>query len=131
RRVLTGDLAPVSWQMRVSPARRSGAFEVTSSDASTLGTRGGLSRFDAVVFFTTGELPMSADQKSALIDFVRSGKGFVGIHSATDTFYQWPEYGAMLGAYFDGHPWHQQVTIRVEDPAHAATASLPPSFQIV
>ena len=39
------------------------------------------------------------------------GKGFAGIHSATDTFYGWPEYGALVGAYFDGHPWHQPVTL--------------------
>jgi type 1 glutamine amidotransferase len=40
------------------------------------------------VFYTTGELPMDEAQKRALMDFVRGGKGFVGIHSATDTFYK-------------------------------------------
>ena len=61
---------------------------------------------------------------------MRSGRGFVGIHSATDTFYEWPDYGQMIGAYFDGHPWHQDVRIRVEDKNHPATNRLPDSLTI-
>ena len=54
-------------------------------------------------------------QKS-LMAFVKGGKGFVGIHAATDTFYNWPDYGDMIGAYFDGHPWgaDREVSIKVE-----------------
>ena len=54
---------------------------------------------------------MSDGQKAALLDFVQAGGGFIGLHSATDTFYQWPEYGRLIGGYFDQHPWHQQVRI--------------------
>ena len=124
------DVLPLSATILQDLGRRSGAFDVTAMDDSTLVARDALARFDAVAFFTTGELPMSADQKAALLDFVRSGKGFVGIHSATDTFYEWPDYGALIGAYFDGHPWHQQVTVRVEDSAHPATTGLPAAFQL-
>ena len=54
--------------------------------------------FDAVVFYTTGELDMDESQKADLLSFVRDdGKGFVGVHSAPDTFYKWPEYGEMIG----------------------------------
>jgi type 1 glutamine amidotransferase len=109
---------------------RQSSFDVTATEDSSFITRDGLTRYDAVAFFTSGELPMREDQKSALLEFVRSGKGFVGIHSATDTFYQWPEYGALIGAYFDGHPWHQEVVLRVEDSRHPATASFPPSFRL-
>jgi type 1 glutamine amidotransferase len=63
------------------------------------------------MFYTTGELPMSGDQKTALLNFVRSGRGFLGVHSATDTFYTWPDYLDLVGGYFNGHPWHQAVTI--------------------
>jgi uncharacterized protein len=63
------------------------------------------------MFFTTGELPMSDLQKQALMDFIRDGGGFLGVHSATDTFYRWPEYGRLIGGYFDQHPWHQEVRI--------------------
>jgi type 1 glutamine amidotransferase len=119
---------PLSAQILQDVGTRSGAFEVTATEDAAVITREALTRYHAVVFFTTGELPMSEDQKTALLEFVRSGKGFVGIHSATDTFYKWPEYGALVGAYFDGHPWHQAVTIRVEDPRHPATIALPASF---
>src|SRR5205814_3464403 len=87
-------------------------------------------RFDAVFFFTSGELPLTDQQKSDLLSFVRSGGGFGGVHSATDTFYSWPEYGDLIGAYFDGHPWVQQVSIDVEDPDHPAMRGLAPSFRI-
>ena len=124
------EVLPLSAQILQDIGRQSRAFDVTATDDCAVVTRESLTRFDAVVFFTSGDLPMSADQKAALLDFVQSGKGFVGIHSATDTFYGWPEYGALVGAYFDGHPWHQPVTLRVEDPSHPATAGLPPTFQI-
>jgi len=124
------DVLPLSAQILQDLGRLSHAFDVTATDDCAAITRDNLTRFDAVVFFTSGDLPMSADQKAALLDFVQGGKGFVGIHSATDTFYGWPEYGALVGAYFDGHPWHQPVTLRVEDPSHPATAALSPTFQI-
>jgi type 1 glutamine amidotransferase len=51
-----------------------------------------------------------------LMSFVKGGGGFVGIHAATDTFYDWPEYGEMINGYFDGHPWsaNKRVSIYVE-----------------
>src|SRR5205807_10410643 len=79
------DVLPVSAQILESIGARSGAFSVTATEDPGLISRDGLSRYDAVVFFTTGELPMSDGQKAALLEFVRGGKGFVGVHSATDT----------------------------------------------
>jgi uncharacterized protein len=85
-----------------------------------------LNYFDAVFFYTTGELDMDEEQKAALLSFVRDdGKGFIGGHSAADTFYKWPEYGEMVGAYFDLHPWHHKVGIHVEDRNFPATRHLP------
>jgi type 1 glutamine amidotransferase len=91
-----------------------------------------LDAFDAVVFYTTGELDLDAEQKAALLAFVRDdGKGFLGVHSAVDTFYGWPEYGELIGAYFDGHPWNVfPARVIVEDRAHPATRHLPPAFEI-
>jgi type 1 glutamine amidotransferase len=123
------DVLPLSVQIVQDIGRQSG-FDVTATEDASVLTRDGLTRYDAVVFFTSGELPMREDQKSALLEFVRSGKGFAGIHSATDTFYQWPDYGALVGAYFDGHPWHQDVAIRVEDGHHPSTTSLPAGFRL-
>lgn len=66
-----------------------------------------LDYFDAVAFYTTGNFQLTDEQKSALLSFVRDdGKGFIGVHSAPDSFYDWPEYGEMIGGYFDGHPWN-------------------------
>lgn len=123
------DVLPLSEQILKQIAERSG-IEVTATEDCSLVSREGLKPYEAIVFYTTGELPMSDEQKAALIDFVKSGKGFVGIHSATDTFYNWAEYGEMIGGYFDGHPWHQEVTIKVEDRQHPATLHLGSSFKI-
>src|SRR5262245_13575499 len=66
-----------------------------------------LDYFDAVVFYTNGETEMSDQQKRDLLAFVHEdGKGFVAVHTATASFYNWPEYGAMVGGYFDDHPWN-------------------------
>ena len=68
---------------------------------------------------TTGELFTDPELQKSLAEFVKSGKGLIGIHSASDTFYTWEEYGKMMGGYFDGHPWHETVKLKVEDPGHA------------
>jgi hypothetical protein len=66
-----------------------------------------LDYFDVLIFAsTTGELDLSNDQKRDMMSFIKDdGKGFVGIHAALDTNYKWPEYGEMIGAWFDQHPW--------------------------
>lgn len=91
-----------------------------------------LDDFDAVVFYTTGELDMDPEQRASLLSFVHDdGKGFVGAHSAIDTFYRWPEYGQMLGAYFDGHPWGTfEAPVIVEDREFPATRHFPKAFTI-
>src|ERR1700726_3807310 len=89
-----------------------------------------LNDFDAVLFYTGGELEMDAEQKAALLSFVRDdGNGFVGVHSATITFTSWPEYGEMIGGYFDEHPWGTfDAPILVEDPNFPAMRQWPKSF---
>jgi hypothetical protein len=89
-----------------------------------------LKDFDALLFATTGELPISDEDKQALLAFVRSGKGFIGVHNATDTFYQFEAYGEMLGGYFNGHPWNQEALFVVEDAHHPSTRHLPPAFRV-
>jgi uncharacterized protein len=115
------DVIPASREVmtRIGETAR---FEVVASEDVSVFTPENLSRFGAVMFFTTGELPMSDLQKKALLDFVRNGGGFLGVHSATDTFYQWPEYGRLIGGYFDQHPWHQSVRIENVDLRNPLTA---------
>ena len=88
-----------------------------------------LNDFDAVLFYTGGDLEMNAEQKAALLSFVHDdGKGFVGVHSATITFTSWPEYGKMTGGYFD-HPWGTfDAPILVEDSNFPGMQQFPKSF---
>jgi type 1 glutamine amidotransferase len=91
-----------------------------------------LDAFDAIVFFTDGDLDMDASQKADLLSFVRDdGKGFIGIHSAAITFTRWPEYGQMLGGYFDGHPWGQfNAPLVVEDSKFPGMENFPTAFTL-
>jgi len=86
---------------------------------------GSLDGFAGVIFlYTTGDV-LDPTQQVLFEGFVRGGGGFIGIHSATDTEYDWPFYGALVGAYFEGHPDIQNATIQIEDPGHPALASVP------
>jgi type 1 glutamine amidotransferase len=89
-----------------------------------------LNDFDAVLFFTGGDLEMDAQQKADFISFIHDdGKGFIGIHSAAITFVDWPEYGDMLGGYYDEHPWVTfDAPIIVEDPGFPGMQQFPRSF---
>lgn len=85
----------------------------------------------AVVFLlTSGELPLGAEGKRALLMFVRNGGGLVGFHSATDTFHHWPAYLRLIGAEFSHHPHPSTERVIIEDRTTPATDKLPPSFQI-
>lgn len=103
---------------------KSGAFQVTVTRDVGAFTRENLKNYAAVMFYTTGELPFTDDEKNALVDFLKSGHGFVGVHSATDTLYEWGVYNKIIGGYFNDHPWHQQVTVDVVDPNSKLVSSL-------
>jgi uncharacterized protein len=78
-----------------------------------------------LALFTIGETPWSAEQKGAVTDAWRAGRlRVLGVHSATDASHTWPQYGSLLGARFDGHPWTQDFAIDVVDRSHPATAHL-------
>ena len=104
-------------------------FEVTATEDPATFTDEKLARFAVIVFLnTTGDV-LNDEQQAAMQRFIQNGGGFVGVHSATDTEYNWPWYGRLVGAYFDGHPKVQAATIRVNDPAHPSTAHLPEDGQ--
>jgi len=78
-----------------------------------------------VALFTIGETPWSPAQRGSLLDAVRSGRSaLLAVHSATDACYGWDEYGRLVGARFDGHPWTKQCTLDVMDVTHPAVAHL-------
>jgi len=78
-----------------------------------------------LALFTIGETPWSTDQRTAIVEAWRGGElRVLGVHSATDACHDWEEYGEVLGARFDGHPWTQDFAIDVVDAGHRATAHL-------
>ncbi|MGE3508911.1 MAG: ThuA domain-containing protein [Vicinamibacterales bacterium] len=87
-----------------------------------------LNQFDAIMMMTNGNLPFTSAQKEMLLNFVKSGKGFVGVHCASLTFYDYPAFGEMLGAYFlkgaTNSAQRKIVVLKVEDQTHPATRML-------
>ena len=84
----------------------------------------------ALALFTIGETPWSASQRALILDRVRAGAlSVLAIHSATDSCYAWDDYGSLVGARFDGHPWTQTFTADVLEPSHPACAHLGDAWQ--
>ena len=104
------------------------SFTVTATEDSNQFNAANLAQFEAVVFLnTTGDV-LNATQQTAFENYIRAGGGYVGVHSAADTEYDWPFYGDLVGAYFASHPAIQQVTVRVDDRTNPATAGLPAAW---
>ena len=102
------------------------AVEVTDNAGAFTDTN--LARFDVVVFNNTNSgngAILSADQRAAFERYVRAGGGYLGIHSASGTEYDWPWYGQLMGAFFASHPAIQPVAIEVHDRVHSSTKDLP------
>jgi len=100
-------------------------FRVDATEAAAAFTDPNLSRYRVVIFLnTTGDV-LDASQQAAFERFVRRGGGFVGVHSASDTEYDWPWYGRLVGAYFKSHPRIQPATLKVVDATHPSTVHLP------
>ncbi|MBZ5604050.1 MAG: ThuA domain-containing protein [Acidobacteriia bacterium] len=91
-----------------------------------------LSQFDGIMMMTNGNLPLNDAQKKALLDFVASGKGFIGAHCAALTFYNYPAFGEMLGGYYHRSVKQNKIAVlKVEDPKHPATKMLGGSWPLV
>jgi type 1 glutamine amidotransferase len=114
------------------------AFAAVHSEDPTMFEADKLAGFDAVIMLnTTGECLSDSrgdtDSESAkrrkenLRQFVASGKGLMGIHSATDTMYSSKEYGDLIGGWFTGHPWHTEVPLKVDAPNHPLTSMFDPA----
>lgn len=104
--------------------REHGIHVDTTRDANRFTTEG-LKKYDAVVFLNTTGNVLDTVQQAAFEQYIQSGKGYVGIHSATDTEYSWPWYNKLAGAYFSSHPEIQNARIHVGDKGHVSTQHLP------
>jgi cytochrome c len=112
----------------VSAVRQLGerhGFEVEHTEDASVFLPSELERFSVVIFLnTTGDV-LDAAQKDAFENFIRSGRGYVGVHSAADTEYGWEWYGRLVGAYFMSHPPTQQGTIVRRDSTHLSMRCVP------
>ncbi|HZD49081.1 MAG TPA: ThuA domain-containing protein, partial [Silvibacterium sp.] len=106
------DSIPAAMAAVYNMGNESGLWDTTMRTDTELITKKDLKRntknldyFDVLVFAsTTGELDLDPSQKADMMSFIKDdGKGFVGIHAALDTNYTWPEYGEMIGGWFDQH----------------------------
>jgi type 1 glutamine amidotransferase len=110
--------------------QKTGAYEVTvCTDDYSIFTPEKLRQFDAVCLNNTTHLKFNPKETpercNALMDFVKGGKGIVGIHAATDNFYDWPEGMEMMGGKFTGHPWGGGGTwaVKIDEPDHPLMAA--------
>jgi len=101
-----------------------------NADGRDWRVRENLDFFDAIFFYGMREIPITDDQMTDLLAFVHEdGKGFVAVHTAGTAFQRFPEFGVMMGATYDGHPWGQvEAPLIVEDPAFPAMKHFPPIF---
>jgi type 1 glutamine amidotransferase len=99
-------------------------FMVTATEDATAFTESNLAQFQTVVFMSTTGDVLNDEQQAALEAYMRQGGGYVGVHAAADTEYDWPFYGTLVGSWFASHPAIQQGTIKIEDRSHPATAHL-------
>lgn len=92
-----------------------------------------LNTFDAVLFYTGGNLAMDDSQREDFLSFIRDdGKGFIGVHSASITWTKWPQYVDMVGGTFDEHPWNTfAAPILVEDPEFPGINAFPRAFTLL
>jgi type 1 glutamine amidotransferase len=104
--------------------QNSGGFAVEATEDPTQFNADNLARFRVVVFLlTTGDV-LDDDQQAAFEAWIGAGGGYLGVHSAADTEYSWPFYGALMGAYFKAHPAVQVANVDIEVADHPAMAGL-------
>ncbi|WP_020523840.1 ThuA domain-containing protein [Catelliglobosispora koreensis] len=103
-------------------------FTVTATEDAAQFTTANLTQYQAVIWLSTTGDVLNASQQTAFESYIASGGGYVGVHAAADTEYDWPWYGGLVGAYFQSHPAIQQAVIKVEDRSNVSTAHLPPTW---
>ena len=104
-------------------------FDVDSTTDSKKFTYDNLKQYAAVIFLSTTGDVLDDTQQAEFEKYIRGGGGFVGVHAATDTEYNWPWYGNLVGAFFKSHPAQQNAMTHVVDPNFIATKGLPTDWK--
>ena len=118
------DSIPAAVQVVRDLGARNG-FAVDATEDDAVFTEPRLARYGAVIFLLTSGDVLDTAEQEAFKAYIRSGGGFVGVHSAADTERDWPWYGRLVGAWSSGHPEIQTATMDVASPRAASTAGLP------
>lgn len=100
-------------------------YAIDHTEDATRFNKDHLAQYDAVVFLNTTENVLNEEQQKAFEGYITNGGGYVGVHSASDTEYDWPWYNKLVGAYFNGHPRVQEATVQVVNREHLSTEHLP------
>jgi len=107
-------------------------FEVDTTTNAALFTDSNLKKYKTVIFLSTTGNVLNDEQQAAFEKYIKQGGGYVGVHAAADTEYEWPWYNKLVGAYFLSHPGNpnvRQATIDVKDTKFIATQGLPARWQ--
>jgi type 1 glutamine amidotransferase len=105
-------------------------FAVDATEDAAAFTDANLDKYEVVIWLSTTGDVLNDEQQAAFERYIQAGGGYVGIHAASDTEYDWPWYGGLVGAYFRDHPGSvneqfQEATLRVTNRSTAATKPLP------
>jgi glucose/arabinose dehydrogenase/cytochrome c551/c552 len=100
-------------------------FDVDTTENASYFTEDSLKKYSAVIFLNSTMDVLDNFQEAEFERYIQAGGGFVGVHSASDTEYDWGWYGRLVGAYFSGHPKNQQAKLDVVDQTHISTKHLP------
>ncbi|MEN9363890.1 MAG: hypothetical protein RI903_1199, partial [Bacteroidota bacterium] len=106
-------------------------FQVDTTENAAVFTESNLKKYRAIVFLNTTGNVLNDAQQNAFERYIQAGGGYMGIHAATDTEYDWPWYGKLAGGYFASHPGRPNVqkgTMTVVDKSHISTAHMPATF---
>lgn len=103
---------------------KTNSFTITQTEDSEDFNEDNLNKYSLVIFLSTTLDVLDEAQQQAFTKYINQGGNYMGIHAATDTEYDWPWYGKLVGAYFKSHPEQQQATIDVVDRSHPSTKHL-------
>ncbi|RYF60196.1 MAG: ThuA domain-containing protein, partial [Cytophagaceae bacterium] len=107
-------------------------FAVDTTTNARLFTDDNLKKYAAVVWMSTTGNVLNGEQQAAFERYIQAGGGYVGVHAAADTEYDWPWYGKLMGAFFSSHPHNSNIrkaTVEIVDAANPATAMLPARWE--
>jgi PKD repeat protein/glucose/arabinose dehydrogenase len=105
-------------------------FTVDATEDASAFTDENLAKYEVVIWLSTTGDVLNDDQQAAFERYIEGGGGYAGIHAASDTEYDWPWYGELVGAYFKNHPpGTPDAAVKVDDHAHPSTEALPQRWE--